>query len=99
MLILRESSLRNGLGLVVVGMRLRVPLTLICADGDYTPVRRKHELAALVPGAQVVVISDSHHALPVENPAAFNAALRARLVGGAVAHGPPSGGAGEKLNG
>ena len=32
---------------------LKVPLTLICADGDYTPVRRKHDLAAKVPGAKV----------------------------------------------
>lgn len=59
---------------------LKVPLTLIAADGDYTPLARKHELAAQVPGAKVVVIPNTHHALPVENPAAFNAALRASLL-------------------
>ncbi len=58
---------------------LRVPLTIICADGDYTEVSRKRELAARVTGAEVVVIPDTHHALPVEDPTAFNAALRARL--------------------
>ena len=59
---------------------LKVPLTLICADADYTPVSRKHELAAKVPGTKVIVVPDTHHALPVEAPDAFNAALRATLT-------------------
>ncbi len=59
---------------------LRLPLTLLCADGDYTPVSRKQALAAQVPGAEVIVIPDTHHALPAEAPEAFNAALRARLA-------------------
>lgn len=59
---------------------LRVPLTLLCADGDYTPLARKHELAARVPGARVIVVPDTHHALPVEAPDAFNAALRSVLA-------------------
>lgn len=58
---------------------LKVPLTLICADGDYTPLSRKEELVAQVPGASLVVIPQTHHAVPVEAPEAFNAALRARL--------------------
>ncbi len=59
---------------------LEVPLTLLCADGDYTPISRKHELAAKVPGAKVIVIPDTHHAVPVEAPDAFNAALRSVLT-------------------
>lgn len=59
---------------------LRAPLTLICADGDYTPVAAKEAVAAAVPGATVVVVPDSHHALPLEAPDAFNRALEARLA-------------------
>lgn len=59
---------------------LKVPLTLIAADGDYTPLARKHELAAQVPGAKVIVLPNTHHAVPVENPTAFNAALRASVL-------------------
>ncbi|MGV3619680.1 MAG: alpha/beta fold hydrolase [Archangium sp.] len=59
---------------------LKVPLTLIAADGDYTSLERKHALAARVPGAKVIVIPNTHHAVPVENPTAFNAALRASVL-------------------
>lgn len=59
---------------------LRCPVRFICAEADYSPVSVKQALAARIPGATVVVVPDTHHALPVENPAAFNAALEAWLA-------------------
>ena len=59
---------------------LRPPLTLISADGDYTPVAAKHAVAARVRGAEVVVVPNTHHALPLEAPAAFNQSLKERLT-------------------
>jgi pimeloyl-ACP methyl ester carboxylesterase len=52
---------------------LRCPVLLVASEGDYTPVARKEALARLIPGASVVVVPDSHHALPVERPEVFNA--------------------------
>jgi pimeloyl-ACP methyl ester carboxylesterase len=54
---------------------LRCPTLLVAADADYTPVAVKEALARRIAGAKVVVVPDSHHALPVERPEAFNAVL------------------------
>jgi pimeloyl-ACP methyl ester carboxylesterase len=54
---------------------LRCPTLLVAADADYTPVAIKEDLARRISGAKVVVVPDSHHALPVERPEAFNAVL------------------------
>jgi 3-oxoadipate enol-lactonase len=58
---------------------LRCPVTFLCADGDYSPVSVKEALAAKIPGAKVIVVPDSRHALPVECPEVFNAALEPLL--------------------
>lgn len=54
---------------------LRCPTLVIAADQDYTPVSLKEAYVAKIPNAQLVVIPDSHHATPVEQPEKFNAAL------------------------
>jgi pimeloyl-ACP methyl ester carboxylesterase len=60
---------------------LRCPVTFLCADQDYSPTSVKEVLAAKIQGAKVIVIPDSHHALPVECPEAFNQALEPLLAG------------------
>lgn len=59
--------------------QLRCPVLFVAADGDYTPLSVKEALAARIPGARVVVIPHSHHAVPVECPEAFNALLAESL--------------------
>lgn len=51
------------------------PTLVIAADQDYTPVSFKEDYVAKMPTAQLVVIPDSRHALPMERPQAFNAVL------------------------
>lgn len=60
---------------------LRCPVRFIAADADYTPVAVKESLAARIPGAKVIVVPNSHHALPVECPEVFNRVLEAELAG------------------
>jgi pimeloyl-ACP methyl ester carboxylesterase len=66
------------------------PVLFVCADADYTPVAAKEALARRMPRAQVLVVADAHHALPVEKPNEFNALLDAQLASfllGAAAQG------------
>ena len=48
---------------------------VLAADHDDTPVARKRAYAARMRNASLVVIPDSHHALPMECPEQFNHAL------------------------
>lgn len=64
------------------------PTLYLTADQDYTPVRLKRACAARMPDARVTVIPATRHALPVEHPEAFNAALGRFLEEAAGA--PPS---------
>lgn len=50
-----------------------VPTLLVSSDEDYTPVSAKERIAAQMPNAELAVVDDVRHALPVEKPAAFNA--------------------------
>jgi 3-oxoadipate enol-lactonase len=56
------------------------PTLVLAADEDYTPASAKEEYTAQIPHAQLVIISDSRHATPVERPQQFNAALREFLT-------------------
>ena len=47
----------------------------LASDHDDTPVARKRAYAARIRNASLVVIPDSHHALPIECPEQFNMAL------------------------
>jgi 3-oxoadipate enol-lactonase len=55
------------------------PTLIIASDKDYTPVAIKEAYVAKIPGAKLVVVPDSRHALPVEKPQIFNAVLRSFL--------------------
>lgn len=72
-----EASSRALLGWSVEDRlpTLGLPVTFIAAEHDYTPVEAKRSLAARMPNARVIVVPDSHHALPVECPAQFNQVL------------------------
>jgi pimeloyl-ACP methyl ester carboxylesterase len=52
----------------------------VSGDRDYTPVARKEEYVRRLDGARLVVVPDSGHATPIDQPEAFNAHLRAFLA-------------------
>ncbi|MGU9805534.1 UNVERIFIED_CONTAM: alpha/beta fold hydrolase [Pseudomonas sp. CM11] len=51
------------------------PTLVICADHDYTPVALKEAYVKLLPDARLVVIADSRHATPLDQPERFNQTL------------------------
>ena len=54
---------------------LDCPTLVVSADQDYTPMSVKEAYVAKMRHAELVVISDSRHATPVEQPDKFNAAV------------------------
>lgn len=56
------------------------PVLAIAADRDYTPLSMKQAYVAQIPGAQLEVVSEARHALPMEKPAQFNAVLERFLA-------------------
>lgn len=50
-----------------------VPTLLVSSDEDYTPVSAKRHIVGQMPNAELAVIEDARHALPVERPKTFNA--------------------------
>lgn len=59
--------------------RITCPTLVISADRDYTPVERKREYVAEMPNARLLVIENSRHATPLDQPERFNSALLAFL--------------------
>ena len=55
--------------------RIACPTLVISADHDYTPVAQKEIYVKLLPDARLVVIEDSRHATPLDQPEVFNATL------------------------
>ncbi len=51
---------------------LTMPVLMISADQDYTPVEEKRRYLEHMPNARLVVISDSRHATPVDQAEALN---------------------------
>jgi pimeloyl-ACP methyl ester carboxylesterase len=49
-----------------------VPVLVVAADEDYTPVADKEAYVGMLPNARLLVIEDSRHATPVEHPELFN---------------------------
>ncbi|MEK6806682.1 MAG: alpha/beta hydrolase [Pseudomonadota bacterium] len=76
-----QASLRAFIGWSVMNRldEIRCPFLALTADQDYTPVAYKQNYVSRIQGAQLVVVPDAHHALPMEKPAAFNHALTAFL--------------------
>jgi 3-oxoadipate enol-lactonase len=65
---------------------IQCPVLLIASDGDYTPVSAKEAYLAEIPGAQLVVIENSRHAVPLDQYEAFNAAVLAFLASVRASH-------------
>jgi pimeloyl-ACP methyl ester carboxylesterase len=59
---------------------ISVPTRLVSSSHDYTPVSEKNRIVAEMPRADLSVIGDARHALPVEKPAAFNATVEEFLT-------------------
>ena len=82
--VLRHFSADGEYGLVDHREELRSlerpVLVLSGAHDRTTPAASAHELAEAIPGAEEVVLADSAHMLPYEEPDAFLAALRAFLA-------------------
>ena len=72
-----QAALRAFVGWSVTARlgELRCPTLIMSADQDYTPVAFKEAYVGKIPGANLVVIPDSHHAAPSERPEAFNGLL------------------------
>ena len=58
---------------------IRCPALIIASDEDYTPVESKQAYVQKMPNAELAVIEDARHAVPVERPEQFNAVLEAFL--------------------
>ena len=54
---------------------IEAPVLVLTADDDYTSVRWKKSYSKRLRNTRLVVVPDSRHALPMEKPAPFNAAL------------------------
>ncbi|RMQ47006.1 Hydrolase, alpha/beta fold protein [Pseudomonas cichorii] len=52
--------------------RITCPTLIISADRDYTPVALKEAYVRQLPNARLVVIKDSRHATPLDQPEQFN---------------------------
>lgn len=58
---------------------ISAPTLLVSSDQDYTPVSAQNRIVARMPNAELAVVEDARHALPVEKPDAFNALVEAFL--------------------
>ena len=65
--------------------RIRCPVLVLASDRDYTPVAAKEAYISRLADAHLVVISDSGHASPMDQPERVNEALLA-FWRGASAH-------------
>jgi pimeloyl-ACP methyl ester carboxylesterase len=57
------------------------PALIISADDDYWPVAEKEAYTAQIPNARLLVVEDSRHATPVDQPEVFNTAVLDFLQG------------------
>lgn len=55
--------------------RITCPTLIVSADHDYTPVALKQAYVGLILDARLVVIADSRHATPLDQPQVFNDTL------------------------
>ena len=53
--------------------RIDVSTLFVSSDEDYTPVSAKEQIVSRMPSAELIVVDDARHALPVERPDEFNA--------------------------
>ncbi|HEY5947489.1 MAG TPA: alpha/beta fold hydrolase [Kofleriaceae bacterium] len=75
------ATQRAAVGFDVVARigTIEAPALIVASDHDYTPVARKQGYARLMRNARVVVVPDSRHALPIEDPRKLQPILDAFL--------------------
>jgi 3-oxoadipate enol-lactonase len=54
---------------------IRCPVLVVASEHDYSPVATTEEYVRRMPDARLVVVPDTRHALPIEQPEAFNRAV------------------------
>lgn len=54
---------------------IQCPTLIVAADHDYSPVAVKEAYARLIARAELAIIADAHHAVPLECAREFNAVL------------------------
>ncbi|MDM8349390.1 alpha/beta hydrolase [Pseudomonas sp. sp1636] len=59
--------------------RISCPTLVISADRDYTPIAQKAAYVKEMPNARLLVIENSRHATPLDQPQRFNSSLLAFL--------------------
>jgi len=64
-----KGNVADDLGLI------NCPTLVIASDEDYVPVSIKSAYVSRIPGAEIVVIPNSRHAVPIEQSEKFNALL------------------------
>lgn len=76
------AAARSGSGWNVTDKlgSIHCPTLVISAEHDMWPLSVKEAYVKLMPNAQLVVIPDAHHAVSVEQPEEFNAALAGFLA-------------------
>lgn len=60
---------------------INVPTLFVSADHDYTPIEAKRRYVEYMPNARLVVVENSHHAVPVERPRELNRVIEGFLSG------------------
>ena len=78
-----QESLKAVVGWSVIDRlgEIKCPVLVISADQDYTPVSEKEAYVTRFPDARLVVVADSHHATPVDQPEKFNQILMDFITG------------------
>lgn len=66
---------------------IRCPTLILSGDLDYTPIAIKQAYTAMIAGAELVVIPDARHMMPIERPEPFNDALLSFLDRASIASG------------
>jgi len=77
-------ALKSFLGWSVIDKvkNLTMPCLIVAADEDYTPVSTKQAYVDLMPSAELVVIENSRHATPIDQPEKLNAVIELFLSKG-----------------
>jgi len=52
--------------------KIQCKTLIVASDGDYSSVESKKEYLQKIPNGQIVIIKNSHHAVPMEKPEHFN---------------------------
>ena len=60
---------------------IQCPTLIVCSDNDYTPIAIKAEYLKYIPHGKLVIIHDSRHLSPVDQPEQCNAVLQEFLQG------------------